>query len=97
MLWYEKMSIHVGGRQKDAGMAEGEPPGGVREGGLAYIFSDYFVWGVSKLLVNAKLHNKIVGLIQKMKVVMGSLDRGLGHRGEGLLEVNVQDQGCRRR
>jgi hypothetical protein len=37
---------------------------------------DYFVWGVSGLLVNAKPHNKIEGLIQKMKAVMGSLDRG---------------------
>jgi hypothetical protein len=33
--WYEKRSIHVVGRQKDAGMAQGEPPGGVGEGGLA--------------------------------------------------------------
>jgi hypothetical protein len=29
------MSVHVGGRQKDAGMAQGEPPRGVGEGGLA--------------------------------------------------------------
>ncbi len=34
MLWYEKRSIHTGGRQKDAEMAQGEPPGGVGEGGL---------------------------------------------------------------
>ncbi len=33
--YVEKMSIHVGGRQKDAGMAKGEPPRGVGEGGLA--------------------------------------------------------------
>jgi hypothetical protein len=40
-----------------------------------YSLLDYFVWGVSGLLVNAKPHNKIEGLIQKMKAVMGSLDR----------------------
>ncbi len=36
----------------------------------------YFVCGVSELKVNAKPHNKIEDLIQKMKAVMGSLDRG---------------------
>jgi hypothetical protein len=36
---------------------------------------DYFVWGVSELQVNAKPHNKIEDLIQKMKEVKGSLDR----------------------
>jgi hypothetical protein len=34
------------------------------------------VCGVSELKVNAKPHNKIEDLIQKMKAVMGSLDRG---------------------
>jgi hypothetical protein len=34
------------------------------------------VWGVSGILVNAKPNNKIEGLIQKMKAVMGSLHRG---------------------
>ncbi len=33
------------------------------------------MWGVSELLVNAKLRNKIEDLIQKMKAVMGSLHR----------------------
>ncbi len=34
------------------------------------------MWGVSALLVKAKLHNKIKDLVQKMKVGMGSLKRG---------------------
>jgi len=34
------------------------------------------VWGVFELLVNAKNPNKIKDLIQKLKVVMGSLERG---------------------
>ncbi len=34
-LRYKLMSIHVRGRQKDAGMAPAEPPRGVGEGGLA--------------------------------------------------------------
>ncbi len=54
--------------------------GGVGEEGLAsqlngYSLSDYFVLGVSELQVNAEPHNKIEDLIQKMKAVMGSLDR----------------------
>ncbi len=36
----------------------------------------YFVRDVSQLLVNAKPRNKIKDLIQKMKVVKGSLDMG---------------------
>jgi hypothetical protein len=36
---------------------------------------DYSVWSVSELLVNAKPSNKIEVLIQKMKVMMRSLDR----------------------
>jgi hypothetical protein len=36
---------------------------------------DYFVCGVSELLVNAKPHNKIEDLIQKMKALVGSLER----------------------
>jgi hypothetical protein len=40
-----------------------------------YSLLDYFVWGVSRLLANAKPHNKIEGFIQKMKAVMGSLNR----------------------
>ncbi len=42
----------------------------------SYSLFNYFLRGVSELLVNAKPHNKIEGLIQKLKVVMGSLDRG---------------------
>jgi hypothetical protein len=34
------------------------------------------VWGVFELLVNAKTRNKIKDLIQKLKVVMGCLERG---------------------
>jgi hypothetical protein len=34
------------------------------------------VLGVFELLVNAKTRNKIKDLIQKLKVVMGSLERG---------------------
>jgi hypothetical protein len=34
------------------------------------------VWGVSELLFNAKPRKKIKDLIQKLKVVMGSLERG---------------------
>jgi hypothetical protein len=40
-----------------------------------YSHLDFFVWGHSELLVNAKPRNKIEDLIQKMKVVKGSLDR----------------------
>jgi hypothetical protein len=40
-----------------------------------YSLSDYFVSGVSELQVNAKPHDKIEDLIQRMKAVMGSLDR----------------------
>ncbi len=36
---------------------------------------DYFVWGVSELRVKAKPHNNTPDLIQKIKEVMGSLDR----------------------
>jgi hypothetical protein len=36
---------------------------------------DYFVWGVTELRVNKKPHNKTEDLIQKIKEVMGSLDR----------------------
>ncbi len=34
-----------------------------------------FVWGVSELKVNAKLHNRIEDLFQKMKVLVGFLHR----------------------
>jgi hypothetical protein len=37
-----------------------------------YSLLDYFVWGVSELLFDAKPRNKIKELIQKLKVVMGS-------------------------
>ena len=40
-----------------------------------YSLLDYFVWGVSELQVNAKLHNRIEDLIQNMKALMGSLNR----------------------
>jgi hypothetical protein len=36
---------------------------------------DYFVLGVSELMVKAKPHNKTKDLILKIKEVMGSLDR----------------------
>jgi hypothetical protein len=36
---------------------------------------DYFVWGVTELRVNAKPHSKTEDLIEKIKEVMGSLDR----------------------
>ncbi len=36
---------------------------------------DYFVCGVSELKVDAKPHNKIEDLIQKMKALVGSLER----------------------
>ncbi len=41
-----------------------------------YSLLDYFVWGVSELLFNAKPRNKTKDFIQKMTVVMGSLERG---------------------
>ncbi len=41
-----------------------------------YSLLDYFVWGVSELLFNAKPRNKIKDIIQKLKMVMGSLERG---------------------
>jgi hypothetical protein len=39
-----------------------------------YSLLDYFVCGVSQLLVSAKSHNKIQNLIQKMRALMGFLD-----------------------
>jgi hypothetical protein len=36
---------------------------------------DYFVYGVSEFLVNAKSHNKIEDQIQRMKALVGSLGR----------------------
>jgi hypothetical protein len=41
-----------------------------------YSLLDCSVWGVSELLVNAKFHKTIEYLNQKMKVGIGSLDRG---------------------
>ncbi len=38
---------------------------------------DYCVLGVSEFLANAKPRNKIEGLIKKMKVMMGSSDKGI--------------------
>jgi hypothetical protein len=38
---------------------------------------DYFVWGVSKLRVNAKFHNNFKDLIQKMKELVGFLARDI--------------------
>jgi hypothetical protein len=38
---------------------------------------DYFVLGVSELMVSAKSHNKFKDLIQKMKEEMGSLARDI--------------------
>jgi hypothetical protein len=75
------MSIYVRGRQKDAGLVQGKPPRGVGEGGLASQLTqlkplDYFVWGVSELLSHAKPRNKIKDLIQRLKVVVGYLERG---------------------
>ncbi len=46
-----------------------------------YSILDYFVRGVSELLDIAKPRNKVQDLIQKMKVVMVSLE------GEGLQEI----------
>jgi hypothetical protein len=43
-----------------------------------YSLLDFFVRGVSELLVNAKLRNRIKDLIQKMKVGMEFLDRDFG-------------------
>jgi hypothetical protein len=45
---------HVGGKQENAELIQGEPPGGVGQGGLApsspnYSLLNYFVWGVSEL------------------------------------------------
>ena len=37
--------------------------------------AEYFVSGVSELKANAVPHNKIADLIEKIKEVMGSLDR----------------------
>ncbi len=81
ILWYEKRSILPGaGKKMQEWLKENLPE--VLEMEVwppstpNYSLLDYFVWGVSGLLVNAKPHKKIEGLIQKMKAVMGSLDRG---------------------
>jgi hypothetical protein len=42
-----------------------------------YSLLDNFVCGVSELLLNAKPHNKTGNLIQKMKVLMSSLNRAI--------------------
>jgi hypothetical protein len=42
-----------------------------------YSLLDDFVWGVSELSVNAKPHYKTEDLIQKMKVLMSSLNRAI--------------------
>jgi hypothetical protein len=78
MLWGEV--THVGGKQEDAGLNQRELPGGVDKeirplSSPVYSLLDYFVCGVSQLLVSAKSHNKIQNLIQKMRALMGSLDR----------------------
>jgi hypothetical protein len=81
ILWYEKRSIlpEAGKRMQEwlkenlseVWEMEAWPPSSPN-----YSLLDYFVWGVSGLFANAKPHNKIEGLIQKMKAVMGSLDMG---------------------
>jgi hypothetical protein len=81
ILWYKKRSIlPEAGKRMQEWLKEDLPEVWEMEfwppSSPNYSLLDYFVWGVSGLLVNAKHHNKIGGLIQKMKAVMGSLDRG---------------------
>ena len=80
ILWYEKRSVlPEAGKRMQEWLKENLPEVWEMEvwppGSPNYSLLDYFVWGVSGLLVNANPHNKIEGLIQKMKAVMGSLDR----------------------
>ncbi len=81
ILWYEKRSVlPEAGKRMQEWLKENLPEVWEMEvwppSSPNYSLYDYFVWGVSGLLVNAKPHNKIEGLIQKMKSVMASLDRG---------------------
>ena len=81
ILWYEKRSVlPEAGKRMQEWLKENLPEVLEMEvwppSSPNYSLLDYFVWGVSGALVNAKPHNKIEGLIQKMKAVMGSLDRG---------------------
>jgi hypothetical protein len=81
ILWYEKRSILTeAGKRMQEWLKESLPEVWEMEvwppSSSNYSLLDYFVWGVYGILVNAKPHNKIEGLIQKMKAVTGSLHRG---------------------
>jgi hypothetical protein len=77
MLWGEV--THVGGKQEEAGLDQGEPPGGVEQGGLAsqltwlQPFGLFCVWRFS-VIGQCKVSQKFQVLIQKMRALMGSLD-----------------------
>jgi hypothetical protein len=81
ILWYEKRSIlPEAGKRMQEWLKENLPEVWEMKvwppSSPNYSLFDYFAWGVSGLLVNAKPHNKIEGFIQKLKAVMASLDRG---------------------
>ena len=81
ILWYEKRSILLeAGKRMQEWLKENLPMVLEKEvwppSSPNYNLLDYFVSGVSGLLVNAQPHIKIEGRIQKMKAVIGSLDRG---------------------
>jgi hypothetical protein len=53
--------------------------------------SDYFAWGVTESKVKAKPHNKTEDLIQKIKEVIGSLDRDTVAKACRLQQLQAQD------
>ncbi len=77
MVWEEVNSTR--GRQKNAGMAQGEPPGGVGDGGFglpAHLTTAFLTILRGASLGYWSMQSLYEGFIQKMKAVMGSLDTG---------------------
>jgi hypothetical protein len=98
MLWGEV--THVGGRQEDAGLNQRELPGGVGKGGLASQLTCLQPFGLFcvcrfSVIGQCKVSQQNPEPDPEDEVVDGL--PWLGHRGEGLLEVQVLDRGCHRR
>ncbi len=91
---------HVGGKQEDAGLNQRELPGGVGQGDPAsqltclQPFGLFCVWRFS-VIGQCKVSQQNPEPDPEDEGVDGL--PGQGHRGEGLLEVQVLDRGCHRR
>jgi len=91
---------HVGGKQEDAELNLRELPGGVGQGGLAsqltclQPFGLFCVWRFS-VIGQCKVSQQNPEPDPEDEGVDGLPEQG--HRGEGLLEVQVLDRGCHRR